>query len=193
MTTSLEPVATQEITADTERLFIGLPIPERVGELLSSTFALYPQYIETQVPRANWHLTLAKLGDVENPKQYYSRLLKPLPQSFVPTVQLTHVGRGRPTRQLLWAFAEPTSVLLGLREQIVKRLKKMRFQFPPGELKQEYIPHITLAHLFPQVGHVGIADAPTVTSFSVEAINVYRSRNLNQRSTYDIIDSISLL
>ena len=193
MTTSLEPVATQEITADTERLFIGLPVPERVSELLASTFALYPQYIETQIPRTNWHLTLAWLGDVANPKQYYSRLLKPLPQSFVPTVQLTHVGRGRPTRQLLWAFAEPTPVLLGLREQMVKRLKKMRFQFPKGEPQKEYMPHVTLANLFPQVGHVGIADAPTVTSFTVESINLYRSRTLNQRSTHDVVDSISLV
>lgn len=175
-----------------ERMFLGLPIPERVAQLLAETFEQYPQYIEQQVAAQKWHIVLAWLGAVENPGQYYSRLSKPMPQSFVPTVQLTHVGRGKPQRQELWAFAEPTPVLIGIRNQVLARLKKMRFQFPTGEPRKDYTPHVTLAHLFPQVGHVGIADTPVVTSFSVSEVHLYSSQSRGEETTYSIEQTISL-
>jgi len=193
MRTGLQSLEEEEVAVETEQLCFGVHIPERVRELLAGTFANYPQYIETEIRQSAWHLSLVDLGEVENPKQYFSRLLKPLSQSFVPTVQLMYVGRGRPLRQYLWAYAEPTSVLLGVREQLIQRLKKMRFVFPDGKPSKEYIPHITLASLFPQVGHVGIADVPTVTSFSIDEVNLYKVRTVDERSYYDVVDSISLL
>ena len=188
----LSQIAQPPAVTVVEDFLIGAPVPERVASILQASMDVYPQYIEQRLPAAQWYISLAYLGEVENPAQYYSRLRKPLVQAFLPTVQLTHVGRGRPLRQELWAFAEATPVLLGIRAQLVARLKKMRFKFPTDKLRQEYIPHITIGHLFSQVGHLGIADVAAVTSFGLHAVHVYSRRTAQSGTTITIEETIAL-
>ena len=139
------------------RLFLGLSIPATTHQLFHQALGAFPQYIEKVLPESRWHMTLAYLGDVENPQQYLSRLLKPLPQAYVPTVTVTYVGRGL-HRMQLWGYINPSTSLLNVRTQVIDRLKTMRFPLP--KTKDEYLPHIHLANLYPMARGIGIADYP---------------------------------
>jgi len=173
------------------RMFIGLPIPQQVVRAVSASFEQYPQFIEQAVPAEKWHLTLLFLGEVDNPRQYYSRLRQPMPQTFLPTVRLTHVGRGR-QRDQLWAYAESSQVLLNIRRQVIKRMKKMRFPFASDPRYGEYLPHITVAKLLTNARGIGLADFPLLTSFAAQEIAVYRSVLTEHGSTYSIEEVIPL-
>lgn len=184
MTTS--PVTTTTKT----HLFLGIPIPSNVVTQLTRGMQQYPQYIERAVPPERWHLTVVFLGEVENPRQYYSRLFKTLPQVFVPTVALMHLGRGL-TRSQLWAFAHPSTGLLSLRQQLLERLKKMRVPLPQrGE--REFTPHIHVADLFAMSRGIGIADHPLSVSFAIPAVHIYRSTLDANGPTYTIEGTIEL-
>ncbi len=172
------------------RIFIGLPIPENVITAVQGSFQEYQQYITRPVVPEKWHLTLLHLGEVNNPKQYYSRLRKQLTSSFVPTVRITHVGRGLNKHQL-WAYAEPSVSLKSMRSEIIKRLKSMRFQFQEkAELADDFVPHITIANLFRMTGGVGLADYPLTLSFTVNKAHIYRSDLASDDPRYNIEDTI---
>lgn len=176
-----------------ERLFLSLPVPEQAITPIQRSLAQYPQYIERPVKPANWHLTLLFLGAVKNPTQYYGRLKLPLPQQFVPTVRITHVGRGLHKHQL-WAYAEPSAVLVNLRDELMARLKKMRFRFGADAAVEEndFVPHITIAKLFPVAGGVGLADFPVTVSWSAAEAQVVRSTPRPEGSQYDVQQTMSL-
>lgn len=177
-------------TTVTTRLFLGVPIPDTARGALASGLAQYPQYIERTVPPERWHVTLVFLGEVEHPRQYYSRLFKALPQTFVPTIALTHVGRGL-AREQLWAFVHASPGFLGLRQQLVARLKKMRLPLPPA-LDREFTPHVHLANLFPMARGIGLADHPLSLSFIFPAVHLYRSTVTHEGPAYTIEGTIAL-
>lgn len=186
---------TEPVTVETPvraRLFLGLPVPEHVVRQTQAAFPSYAHVIEREVPAEKWHVTLIWLDEVENPAQYHSRLRKPLPQSFMPTVQLTHLGRGRQRTQL-WAYAEASAVLLNIRTQLMDRLRVMRFPVPTEEKHRPFVPHITCAHLFESIGGVGLADTPLVTSFSVKEVLLYRSTLAPHGSHYTVETHIPLI
>lgn len=171
------------------RLFLGVTIPPAAGKILRATLSQFPQYIESIVPESNWHLTLAFLGDVEHPQQYLKRLLKPLPQTYVPTVSLMHVGRGLQRLQL-WAYANPSTSLLNLRGQLQDRLRTMRFPLP--KTIDDFVPHIRLANLYPMARGIGIADYPCVARFAITQIELYESTATANGPTYTIRGTIPL-
>jgi 2'-5' RNA ligase len=172
-------------------MFIAIPVPSQIVPAISLAFEEYPQHIEKILPTEKWHLTLLWLGDVENPKQYYSRLTKPMPQSFVPTVRYTHVGRGA-QRQQLWAYAEPSPSLLSMREALVARLRTMRFPFPEKPQYEKFIPHTRVANLYSMSGGVGLADFPLTTTFVPKEIHIIRSELTPTGSEYFIENRIPL-
>lgn len=175
----------------TQRMFIALPVPEAALEKIRDTFGHFANAIESEVPTTKWHVTIAWLGEVYNPAQYMSKLLKPMPQSFVPTVRVTHVGRGH-QRQQLWAYTETSTSLLNIRTQIIDRLKKMRFQLPDDSLEENFVPHITVAKLYEQLGRIGLADYPLLLSFVIDRLLVVRSDVTVEVSKYTIEGEISL-
>ncbi len=174
------------------RLFLAVPIPEAVVKVLERATHHYPQYIEKALPVENWHLTMVFLGEGENPAQYFGRLQKNLPQTFVPTVSLMHVGRGL-QRSQLWAYAHPSTTLLNLRGQLVDRLKHMRFPLPHRDEPSDFVPHVHLADLFPMSRGIGMADYPVISSFAVKEVNLYRSRSTPQGVQYSIEGIINLI
>jgi len=171
------------------RLFLGISIPAPARATITATFSQFPHYIEKTIAEERWHLTLLFLGDVENPQQYLSRLLKPNPQAYVPTVSVMHVGRGL-NRLQLWAYCHPSTSLLNLQTQFADRLRTMRFPFPKN--KATYVPHIHLANLYPMARGIGIADVACATRFAVTQVHLYESLPLGNSSTYTIRASIPL-
>lgn len=192
MSIERQPINTEIKVPVADEWFLGAAVPERVVQLLEQAMTVYPHYIEHRIPPQDWYLSFAHLGEVPTMGRYFTRFRRPLPQAFTPTAQLTHVGRGRPTRQELWAFVEPTPVLLGLRDQLIARLKKLRLKFLVDELREEFVPHITIGRLFAQVGHLGIADVAAVSSFSIQTIHLYRRKTTVVGSTVQIEQTIDL-
>ena len=176
-----------------DRLFLGIPIPDKAAESLTAGLAQYPQHIERAIDRDKWHLTLFYLGEPANPRQYYSRLARPLkPPSFVPTVRLNHLGRGL-QRDQLWAYAEDSNVLNELRKQLRDRIRTLRLPNYQAEIRhQEFKPHVTVAKLFKQTAGVGMADHPIQVSFTVPTILLYRSERTPQGSRYHTEGELSL-
>jgi len=172
------------------RLFLALPIPPTTASILEQSLQQYPQYIEKVIPTANWHLTMVFLGDVENPMQYLSRLLKLMPQTFMPTISLTYVGRGL-QRDQIWAYAHVNPLLTNLRQQLVERLKKMRFPLP-ADHQREFVPHIHLANMYPLARGVGMADHAINVSFAAQAIHLYHSQPQSDGAHYEILGTIGL-
>lgn len=185
-----QPALQRWVAPPQARLFLGVSIPPATQAVFEETLAAFPQYVEKMIPPAHWHLTLAFLGEVENPQQYLSRLLKPLPQTYVPTVSVMHVGRGL-HRMQLWAYAHPSTSLLNVREQLLDRLRTMRFPLPKDI--NDFVPHVHLATLYPMARGIGIADYPCATRFVINEINLYESLQLGEsRQVYKVRASIPL-
>lgn len=173
------------------RLFIALPIPDKARAPLLAAAKHYPEYLKRTIPAQRWHLTLLFLGDIANPREYVSRLAKPLVQTYLPTVNITHAGRGL-HRLHLWAWATPTPVLEHIRQALVERLKKMRFRFPPQVLDQEFAPHVHIGNFWPVSRSLGLADYPAQTSFAAPLAHIYRSQPTARGVEYIIEASIPL-
>lgn len=172
------------------RLFIGIPISESVSEGLSTVLReQFPQYVEKEVPRENLHMTLFFLGEVKNHLQYVGRLKESLNLSFVPTVSVTYMGRGK-QRDQLWAYINPTSNLTMLRDSIRERLGSIRFPTPNDSYP--FTPHIRLASFYPMARSLGIADVRVSESFSVREIYLYKSELGSDGATYSVEATIPL-
>lgn len=184
-------MAVPTLLTDTHaRLFLGLSLPDKAKANLQESLRHFPNYIEKIIPPETWHLTLLFLGEVEHPQQYWSRLTKALPQTFIPTVSLMHVGRGI-VRDQLWAYAHPSPGLQNLRQQLWDRLRSMRFPIPEKQ-QQEFVPHVRLATLYPMARGLGMADHAVATTFSVSAVHVYHSAPGNNGPHYTITGDVPL-
>lgn len=173
----------------TARLFVGLAVPsvtqEKLREAAEHHFGKHMQLSRGD----QWHVTLFFFGDVKNHAQYLGRLKQPLPQAFVPTVSITHIGRGE-ARDQLWAYAQPTSGLLALREAINQRLLKTHFPRPADG--PQFVPHVTLGTFYPAVRGIGLADVASPVVFSVREAHLYKSTLTHDGPTYTIEATIPL-
>lgn len=172
------------------RLFIGLLVPEHVRPVLEAGLKQYPQYIERIIPPENWHLTLVFLGTVDHYAIQLKRLTKPLWQSFVPTVSITHLGRGK-VRQHIWAYVNPSMVLQSLRDDIVRRTRTMGL-LPEQEKHRLFIPHIHVANLYEMAGGIGLPDYPASTTFAVREASIFKSDPTPEGRRYSIVGTIPL-
>ncbi len=175
-------------------LFLAFTVPDSVAQALQPIYAHYVSVLKERTPRDNLHVTLVWLGPAEVPASLIEELLKPLPQSFVPTVRITHVGRGRARREQLWAAVEATGPISAIRQQLQERLKKIGWQLPASSRKGSFSPHITVGKLYDQVSHIGVADHPLITSYTVSEVILYQSDPVpGKPSSYTRVGQISLV
>lgn len=177
--------------SDTARLFVALNVPRQVHEPLRLAIKRYPQYIEQILPSNRWHLTLCWLGEVKDYQQYVAALTQPLPQTFVPAVNITHVGRGL-RRRHLWAWAAATPALQGLRQQLLARLKDIDFPLPSHERKRDFVPHIHLSNLYQDQAmlRIGLPDSMARATFSARQAYIYRSEVVEGGSRQYTVEGI---
>lgn len=180
-------------TLVTTRVFIALSVPEQVKVTVSDKLRAIGSAIDQVIPPENWHLTIAWLGETTTIEQHVQRLSVNLPQTFLPTVRLTHLGRGRVKNQL-WAYAENSMVLQNIHNEIVARVVALGLPLPDATRERPFIPHIRVADLVvPSIREVGVPDYPLTTSFSFFSLSVYLSRhNLTGGSQYKTIAQIPL-
>jgi 2'-5' RNA ligase len=115
-----------------------------------------------------------------------------LPQTFVPTVQLTHVGRGL-QRSQLWAYADNSALLNNIRSQLLPRLAALRFPIPEKTKNDNFVPHIHVANLFNMAGGIGLADYPIPASFMIREIQIIRSEKSSGGTVHHVAGTIPLL
>ncbi len=174
-------------------LFLAFPVPDSVADALPAVWAHYGSVIETPTPRPKLHLTLLWLGSADEvTADHRQKLAEPLPQSFVPTLRLTHIGRGR-KQENLWAYAEAAGPIVTMRDHFIQRLSALGWTVPTQELGRDFTPHITVATLHDQVSHVGVADYPFITSYTVSEVLLYKSTPVAQQpAVYSILERIPL-
>lgn len=179
-----------------DTLFLALTVPDTIVATLTPLYSHYGSVVQERTPAAKLHVTLIWLGSAEVPGHLIKKLTEPLPQSFVPTVRLTHVGRGR-QRQQLWAFGEATGPLMAIREQLLQRLTDMGWPLPKQERRHPFTPHITVASLYDQVSHIGVADHSFITSYAVREVVLYKSTPSltpnEKKNTYIPLSTIPLV
>lgn len=172
------------------RLFLGFSVPEQIrAKLREVARSRFGNYFGQFIPEENWHITLFFFGEVRNHAQYLPRLKQPLPQAFVPTISVTHLGRGA-QRDQLWAYVNPTPALRALQEALDERLRKTHFPRPVGPRK--FIPHIHMANFYPTVSGLGVADAPAPAVYATHEVYVYKSTLTPNGSTYAFEATIPL-
>jgi 2'-5' RNA ligase len=172
-------------TPSSARLFIGLPIPASTQRALEAACHPLTSAIARTVPTEKLHLTLAFLGTVTDYERFVPALTAPLDLTFVPTIALTHCGRGQ-KRSQLWAYAHASTSLKTLREMIVQRLQEHKLAFDP----KPFTPHITLATIKEEAA--SISDRPLTITFAPRQIHLYRSDIGSEGSRYAVLGSISL-
>ncbi len=179
--------------SDIARLFIGFAIPEHVKTVLKKTIKThYHEHIQQLVPHERWHITVVFLGNVDSPQNFYHELSKPLIQTHVPVVKMTHVGPGLPNHQL-WAYANATPALQQIKTDIRQRLASVGLALSAQEEERPYVPHIRLADLTESTsGPFRLSDTPSSVSFPVKEAHIYRSHQSEGGVRYTIEASITL-
>lgn len=170
-------------------MFVALSIPDTARSVLQQAMHHYEDHLDRFVPEQNWHITLAWLGSDALSHSILPELLKPLPQSFTMTVNITHVGRGKKP-DMLWAYAAPTVALQKLHQATIERLQAMHVPLPQKD--SLFIPHISLGYLSEALKNRGLADQASNVTFPVHQLDVYESAATLAGQRYTSIGQIHL-
>lgn len=166
------------------RLFVALPLPDRVAESLLA--------IQSGVPGARWsareqlHLTLRFIGEVDD--RDANAIDEGLATISAPRFRLELKGIGAfggKNPRAIWAGVADSEPLLHLQRKIESAIQRLGF---PAE-ERKYTPHVTLARLrATPAGRVMdfIADHSLYASgpFEVSAFALFSSRLTSHGSIY---------
>lgn len=131
------------------RLFVAVPLPEAVQDLLERICFGIPG--ANWIPGENMHITLRFLGEVSNADaaDIDDALMSVRAPAFDLTLEgVGHFGSLRQTRAL-WAGVARNPALVHLRDKVESAL--VRFGRPPESRK--FVPHVTLARFKSETGH----------------------------------------
>ena len=180
------------VNVATESIFVAAAIPKDVATVLAATFQQYPQHIKLKVRQEKWHVTFAWLGQQQNYQAFLAALLKPMRQTYLPTLHITHVGRGV-VRHQLWAYANPSVVVVNLHERLQQRLSQLKISLPETKQQRpEFVQHVHLANLYNMSRGIGIADYAVNLSFAIKELQIYVSRPADHSTSYHELGSIKL-
>lgn len=178
----------QEITKLSTRIFIGAPIPRTVAQNIKNNLQSYTEFTKKMIPEDNWHITFLFIGGVTNEHELTETVEKTMPQSFLPTISLTHIGRGL-QKQQLWAYAKPTPLLTNIRKELTASVNTLTNISPRHN---DFIPHIKLANLRPSPYNKLLADKPLSAVWQIKELYIYRSELSAVGAHYTIIETIKL-
>lgn len=150
-------------------VFLALPVAQHVKSSLHHTAQAFGGSVARWQEQERLHLTLAFLGEIKSLEEKVPELAKPMPQTSVATIKISHVGIA-PNKRQLWAFVEQTKQLSDLRQQVVSRLEGLALEHD----NKEFLPHINLGDLKPEADRLQ-ADKMLSVSYVVNEIFVYQS------------------
>lgn len=185
---------TSNTAEPTERCFIGLPFDGRsVPGWMAWLHRLQQQMPESTVRwvvPADWHVTLAFLGNLSSAQQSAAiqAIHSAVRDSAVITTQLTGFGRFPNPRATLWA-AELTlpAPLAALKRRLDSALDA---QGLPVETRP-YRPHITLARRLPDTepAHTPLPNLPPI---HLDRISLFSSTSRTDGARYTALHSVRL-
>lgn len=178
------------IKQETWRLFVGIAIPEKAQTVIQRALGAYAAHIDRVVPPERWHLTLLWLGECPDPTALLPHLSQPMRQQFLPTVAITHLGRGL-ARQQVWASGLLTPLLGTLRQELMQRIQETRLAAPGLKEVGALVPHVRVATLKPSAP-VSLPDELASVTFTVPALHLYRSEIIKKEPRYSVVTSIPL-
>ena len=174
--------------APLQRLFVGVPLPERlVGFVQSAQAALEPAPDLRLLHPDQWHVTLAFIGEVDEAKAAAAR-------TVVDSLPSDLGGEGRITRFLMLPSAAKARVvtleiddhegvfsrLFGVVMDGLEAAKVMRRE------KRPFRPHLTVARL-KQPGPVQPRSESGEARYAVESVCLYRSELKREGAVYTVV------
>lgn len=189
-------VSQQAITrSDSMRLFVALPIPAHITELLAKWMQTYKEELSFRkwTNPQDYHITLQFLGDVE--REAVEALQAALRGIKAESIPLSLHGAGifgqpKAPRVLWAAVAGQLAELTALHKAVVQATSALGFV--PEE--RPYSPHITLARRFSGSSEMKrelLELAPLGETWEADRF-VLMKTNMNHSPMYEIIDEYML-
>lgn len=174
------------------RLFYGLSLPSDIRASVASLGRSCEEIIPGRyVPKANYHITLAFLGDVpenrlDEAKSILSACIKSCPAPLLKLQETSFFGKAQ--NAILIARVHSAPALDPLHAALISRLDQANLPYDSGP----FAPHITLAR---HARLEGVClPAPTPLSFAPTHAHLYLSaRNEENVLTYTPIFSIPFI
>lgn len=157
----------------TQRLFIGFALPERVKAMCQEAIRPYQPHLRGVIPPKRWHITLLFLGECLGVETLQAVLAKPIPQTYLPTITLTHIGKGLVEGQL-WVSVLRTVALEQLEKTVRARLVETGLNIPGLIQNRDFKPHIHVADLQPTLTFL-LVDKPLQITFVPQELHLFRS------------------
>lgn len=181
-----------------KRLFIALGLPPSITQEISlivkkiKSSADQKDVDMTFAPSANWHITLAFLGEVSEEKniKVHAVLKKFAATQEALSLSLRNLG-GFPDitgARTLWVGVSSSRALLDCQHNLIKALNPLGF----ASENREYIPHLTIAKLR---NHKNIKElvSPWIRKdfgkVVVPEIRLYESKQFGVFSKYEVVES----
>lgn len=166
------------------RLFVALPIPNDIAEVLYKLKALFP----TRRFSLNPHLTLFFIPQAEDIEKFKNALKSITAKSF----ELILSGMGTFGGRVLWVGVEPCAGLLELQKKVAINMEEL------GETKEDrpYRPHITLARLkspLTREEKINVQDTKCSGEWRAINFNLYESVLRPGQAVHQILASYPLL
>jgi len=167
------------------RLFVGIAIPEDIGEMLWSLTGGLPG--AHWMPPETYHLTLRFLGEAGRPQA--EELDAMLATIQMPAFEIALAGidyfgtASRP--RVLWAGADPSLALHRLARRVNRAARQAEF---PAD-NRAFTPHVTIARLHDTslIGAMGFVLEKALfraPPFTVERFTLFESRQGNGEPAY---------
>lgn len=178
------------------RLFVGARVPKSHLERVEEVVAGFRDKLHDArwVQLENQHLTLKFLGTT------YSDRLNAVNEvcaavargRFPATMSLTDLGAFPSVKRarVLWVgMDDPEALLSGLADDLAHRFEPLGYE----PEKRAYSPHLTLARFKVPARLEGLLPAlPSLEQFSIDAIELMRSRLSRSGARYEIVETFPL-
>lgn len=178
---------------ETERLFIGVPLPEAALALVRAAQEALPADRGLRSVRPEQvHVTLAFMGDVgPGPREAARRVVASIPQEAGGHTVLggyVLLPSARRPRVVALGVDDPAGVFAGLFELVMAELEQEQVM---QREKRPFLAHATIARLRVPI-KLGLKSECGRAPFPVESVRLYRSELRREGAVYTVVEERTL-